>query len=340
VVMSRNGYLYVWVSNETQGWSVFFDNFSVQYKQGPVLEENHYYPFGLTMAGISDKAVKTSYAENKYRYNGKELQHQEFSDGTGLEEYDYGARMYDAQIGRWSAIDKLSEKYFDLSPYAYAANNPILNIDIDGREVIISSQKYFLPSSGNLAIQYFPKTVHDLGVTGVYNVAGDRSPSYSKNKDGKYDVKIHVVELINPQLSPGGALDKANPGLETEVEAHEDGHLQQITDAFSATLSVYSGFDKHTSDGGTAAVNYNGKIDDILNQADKQYDKVKNLSPDQVKGVSKEDYVNGVFNKAVMAALDKMPKDAESDANKKAANKLGGKDKMPYTNGQKPIMLN
>ncbi len=85
VVMSRNGYLYVWVSNETQGWDVFFDNFSVQYKQGPVLEENHYYPFGLSMAGISDKAIKTQYAQNKFRYNdGSELQNKEFSDGSGF----------------------------------------------------------------------------------------------------------------------------------------------------------------------------------------------------------------------------------------------------------------
>jgi hypothetical protein len=56
----------------------------VQYKQGPVLEENHYYPFGLTMAGISDKAVKTQYAQNKYRYNGKELQNQEFSETSPI----------------------------------------------------------------------------------------------------------------------------------------------------------------------------------------------------------------------------------------------------------------
>ncbi len=136
ITVLKSGYLYIYLSNTSQGWPVFFDNFSVLHYSSPLIEENHYYPFGLGMAGISDEAIKSQYAENKYRYNGgAELQNKEFSDGSGLEVYETKLRTLDPQIGRWWQVDpKTDESYESVSPYTSMNNDPIRFSDRNGDE--------------------------------------------------------------------------------------------------------------------------------------------------------------------------------------------------------------
>ena len=65
-----------------------------------------------------------------YKYNGKE-----FDRTHGLDWYDYGARFMSPDIGRFTTIDPLAEKYYSISPYVYCKNNPVKHFDPDGREV-------------------------------------------------------------------------------------------------------------------------------------------------------------------------------------------------------------
>ena len=88
-----------------------------------IQEENNYYPFGLKHKGYNNGII----TEHPYKYNGKELNQE-----LGLDWYDYGARNYDAALGRWMNIDPLAEERNWLSPYNYVQNNPILRIDPNG----------------------------------------------------------------------------------------------------------------------------------------------------------------------------------------------------------------
>ena len=131
ITIDRPGYITVFASSKA-GSPVFFDKVDMTYYKGTVLEENHYYPFGLTLSTQTTNVNE----KNSYKLTTKELQ-----DNFDLNWYDFGARMQDEQIGRWLQVDPKAEKYHATSNFVYAGNNPIKFIDPNGQEIWIFAGK-------------------------------------------------------------------------------------------------------------------------------------------------------------------------------------------------------
>lgn len=159
VVMGGTSYRFNYVFNYTD----HLGNIRLSYSLDPstkvlkIIEENHYYPFGLKHSGYnSDKMMYTKEAEvlkikpvpplfitsYKYKYNGKEWQ-----DELGLNMYDYGARNYDPALGRWFSIDPLAEVSRRWSTYTYCYDNPIVFVDPDG--MLATPPIDYFDASGN-----------------------------------------------------------------------------------------------------------------------------------------------------------------------------------------------
>ena len=143
------------------------------------IDTNNYYPFGLNHIGGSSYSNFGSYYN--YKYNGKELQE------TGM--YDYGARMYMPDLGRWGVIDPLAEQYRRHSNYNYAVDNPIRFIDPDGRGVNSTGLR------DNKDGTYTVVSAKDDGNNGIYRA----------DENGNYDVETsdHIANSLTPRSFMG-----------------------------------------------------------------------------------------------------------------------------------------
>nr|MDQ3396142.1 RHS repeat-associated core domain-containing protein [Bacteroidota bacterium] len=118
----EKGYIIIYLSNEsTKLTEVYFDELKITLNEHAVIQGDDYYPFGLSFNSFR----RGTNTENKFLYNSKEVEGE-------MNWYDYGARRYDAELGRWHVVDPLSEQGRRWSPYIHAFDNPIRFIDPDG----------------------------------------------------------------------------------------------------------------------------------------------------------------------------------------------------------------
>ena len=225
-------------------------------EEGTVEEVNHYYPFGGVFSSTGDA--------QPYKYNGKELDRK-----GGLDWYDYGARMYDATLGRWHVVDPMAEEYYSISPYEYCNNSPIIYIDPTGMlytgytvdrngyilkinneggdnyDVLYNKEKYSSETKGD-----YDKTGNKTGIQiskGILSGTDARSMSSKITKgvlytqDGQLTGKTvlnHAYEVKNDQESVSimNFLDK-NTDVEwsnTLMENKQGGNVNLISTSHEA----------------------------------------------------------------------------------------------------------
>ena len=182
-----------------------------------VEQTSQYYPFGGLFS-------ENSLDKNKYLYNGKELNNEFF------ENYDYGARFYDAELARWHVIDPMAEKYNSVSPYAYVLNNPIRFIDPDGREVEEDDDSYKI-TGDDLQTYYSYLSDINNGSGSMDNLYDALSSAVASNGgDGSFESTLGEVTVTGD-----------NPGLTGISKSDGIAYTAAGTSVFTNTIK--GGFD-------------------------------------------------------------------------------------------------
>ncbi|GAA3934858.1 DUF6443 domain-containing protein [Hymenobacter algoricola] len=236
VISPTDGYIKAYVGNESDT-DVLFDDLEVKYNPGLVIQENNYDPWGLSLVGI-DRAGELP--ENKYQYNGIELQRE-----LNLNLYNAPFRLYDPQIARFNSVDPIIKEHE--SPYSWNTNNPLLNADPSGADstqranAVAKAQEYVdNKKAGNqykMGAKGAPGEQVDCSglVSGSVVAGGEENPNHGDKTSGVLNIESNAEEVNIGDVQPGNIVtfryDKGyayHTGIVKSVEKDASGNIVKV----------------------------------------------------------------------------------------------------------------
>ncbi|MDJ1505185.1 RHS repeat-associated core domain-containing protein [Cytophagaceae bacterium BD1B2-1] len=185
-----------------------------------MVQENHYDPWGLNLAGIETKGNPN----HEFQYNGKEKQ-EEF----GLNWMDYGARQYDPQLGRWHVNDSKADKYASVTTYVYCANNPMRFIDPDGNDI-------YDPQGNKVLINYENGQIKSISGTSDAKFIQLLNNTYSHSDIGKNA----IIDMSSSAMNYYINLHEERGAFKTDQGKFNEVNGLSIADNDNAIIDIYA----------------------------------------------------------------------------------------------------
>ena len=248
VSIEKEGYLYTYLSNEASASSsaVYFDDFTVE-QQSYIVQVDDYYPFGASFDQNVGRVL-----ENKYLWSGKERQ-----TDLNLGWDDFGARFYDPVLGRFHTQDRFADKYHPMTPYQYAANNPIRYIDINGDSIDVYDPSGALVTTldnGKETVtgMYFQnsktnkkgKTTYSNGVSFEYNDA-ELDRAGAKNDGLRVRFADRDINTVMDQSGVNSSEAQDSPWSYIERESRPSGDEAVLSSEKSSGKMDYLNYTKY-----------------------------------------------------------------------------------------------